>query len=132
MAKSGTGGDNPRAPTDVDRLVGENVRRLRIQRNLTLAGMAADLDISHQQLQKYETGANRLSAGTLSSVADVLGVTIETLFRSADAPPRKALGAKDAELEELRSQGSYLLGKARSERTLRQMVQVLKALSSEG
>ena len=73
MKKSGTGGGNTRSPKDVDRLVGGNVRRLRIQRNLTLSQMAGELGISHQQLQKYETGANRLSAGTLCAVAAVLG-----------------------------------------------------------
>lgn len=131
MSKSGTGRDNPRSPSDVDRLVGENVRRLRIQRNLTLAGMAADVGISHQQLQKYETGANRLSAGTLSLVASVLGVTIESLFQSEAGSPRKPASPKDAVLHELRSEASYILGKARTEQKLRQMVQVLKALSSD-
>ena len=131
MKKSGTGNRNPRAPTDIDRLVGENVRRLRIVRNLTLAQMAADLSISHQQLQKYETGANRLSAGTLCAVADVLGVAIEVLFRSEGAEPRKPASAKEAAMAELRLEGTYWLGRAGSEQKLRQMIQVLKALSSE-
>jgi transcriptional regulator with XRE-family HTH domain len=130
MKKAGTGGDNPRSPTDVDRLVGENIRRLRTERNLTLAQTAGELGLSHQQLQKYETGANRLSAGTLCNVAAVLGVSIESLFRNETAP-RKAADRKAAILEELRTEGSYLLGRARSEQTLRQMIQVLKALSAE-
>lgn len=130
MKKAGTGGDNPRSPTDVDRLVGENIRRLRTERNLTLAQTAGELGLSHQQLQKYETGANRLSAGTLCNVAAVLGVSIESLFRNETAP-RKAADRKATILEELRTEGSYLLGRARSEQTLRQMIQVLKALSAE-
>jgi transcriptional regulator with XRE-family HTH domain len=130
MKKAGTGGDNPRSPTDVDRLVGENIRRLRSERNLTLAQTAGELGISHQQLQKYETGANRLSAGMVCTVAAVLGVSIESLFRNETAP-RKAADRKAAILEELRTEGSYLLGRARSEQTLRQMIQVLKALSAE-
>ncbi len=130
MKKSGSEGGNRRSPTDVDRLVGENVRRLRIQRNLTLSQMAAELDLSHQQLQKYETGSNRLSAGTLCLVAGVLGVSIEHLFRTDGAPQKKPAGKKDAALEDLRTEGSYWLGRTRSEQTLRQMVEVLKALST--
>jgi transcriptional regulator with XRE-family HTH domain len=131
MKKSGTGGsDNPRSPTDVDRLVGENIRRLRIRRNLTLAQTAGELGISHQQLQKYETGANRLSAGTLFAAATILGVPIETLFVNEGAAPAKPAGRKATALDQLRNEGAYWLGRADSERTLRQMVQVLKALSS--
>ena len=131
MSTSGTEGGGSRAPTEVDKLVGENVRRLRIQRNLTLAQLSAELGISHQQLQKYETGSNRLSAGALSSVATALGVSIEFLFRTPLTSPKKTTAKQDAALEDLRTEGSYWLGRARSEQTLRQMVEVLKALSSD-
>lgn len=131
MNKSGEDGRSMRSPTDIDRRVGETVRKLRIQRNLTLAQLAAELGISHQQLQKYETGMNRFSAGTLSRVAEALGVSIEILFRSEGGPTKKAGGQKAAAMEDLRSEASYWLGRAQSEKKLRQMVDVLKALSSE-
>lgn len=129
MKKSGTKDGNPRSPKDIDRLVGENVRKLRIQRSLTLAHLSAELGISHQQLQKYETGLNRLSAGTLCAVAAALGVPVEQMFRSEDETPRKPAGSKGTAIEDLRSEGHYLLGRAKSEQALRQMVEVLKALS---
>lgn len=131
MKKSGAGGAKPRSPTDIDRLVGENIRGLRIQRNLTLAALASELGLSHQQLQKYETGANRLSAGMLSAVAEALGVTIERLFRADDAAPHTEADARMTAMEELRTEGAYWLARARSEATLRQMIQVLKALASQ-
>jgi transcriptional regulator with XRE-family HTH domain len=131
MKKSGAGGAKTRSPTDVDRMVGENIRSLRIQRSLTLAALASELGLSHQQLQKYETGANRLSAGMLSAVAQALGVTIERLFRTdIDASQTEAENALSA-MEELRTEGAYWLARARSEATLRQMIQVLRALSSQ-
>ena len=74
-----------RAPTAVDQMVGEKIRRLRQDRNMTLAELGNELGISHQQLQKYETGTNRLSAGMLSSVADVLRVPIASLFEDENA-----------------------------------------------
>lgn len=128
MNRSGKGEGGSRAPTEIDRLVGANVRRVRIERNQTLADLAGALGISHQQLQKYETGTNRLSAGMLCNVAEVLGVTIEFLFRSEEAT---ASAGRKNPLDDLRSEGNYWLGRTRSEQTLRQMVQVLKALSTK-
>ena len=131
MKGSGTEGGASRSPTDIDRIVGGNVRRLRIQRHLTLAHLAAELGLSHQQLQKYETGANRLSAGVLARVAGALDVPIESLFARPDARAQKGAGAKSAEMAALLSEGQFLLGRARTEARLRQMVDVLKALSSD-
>jgi transcriptional regulator with XRE-family HTH domain len=131
MKKSGPEGGHPRSPTDVDRLVGENVRRRRIQLNLTLSQLAAELGISHQQLQKYETGANRLSAGMLCNLAGRLGVSIESLFDGDEAAARPSPSLEEAALAELRNEGSYWLGRVQSEYKLRQIVEVLKALSSD-
>jgi transcriptional regulator with XRE-family HTH domain len=36
-------------------MVGEKIRKLRLDRNMTLAELGSELGISHQQLQKYET-----------------------------------------------------------------------------
>lgn len=78
-----------RSPTDTDILVGENVRRIRIEMNQTLSEMANALGISHQQLQKYETGSNRLSAGMLKKIADHFGIGVGILFEDANSPAAK-------------------------------------------
>ena len=52
-----------RSPNDIDRLVGARLRSLRTVQDRTLAELGTELGISHQQLQKYETGANRMSSG---------------------------------------------------------------------
>jgi len=131
MKKTDDPGGGSRAPTDIDRLVGKNVRRLRIQRQATLAGLAAELGISHQQLQKYETGSNRLSAGMVSRLADVFGVPISSLFQDDEAPAGKRATRADHRLAELKEEGVWLLGRARSEDALRQMVDVLRALAGK-
>lgn len=69
-----------RSPTEVDLQVGRNIRALRIEAAMTLDEMSTALGLSHQQLQKYETGTNRLSAGMLANVARVLRVKIGDLF----------------------------------------------------
>lgn len=76
-----------RSPTEIDISVGERIRELRIEAKLTLSELGAELGISHQQLQKYETGTNRLSAGMLAKVAAKLRVPIQMLFDDPDAAP---------------------------------------------
>ncbi|WP_290494464.1 helix-turn-helix domain-containing protein [Hyphomonas sp. UBA4494] len=73
-----------RAPSDIDRLVGEEIRKIRQDRNMTLAETGQMLGISHQQLQKYETGTNRLSAGMLWNVAELFGLPISAFFPDGD------------------------------------------------
>ena len=51
---------------------------------MTLAETGQMLGISHQQLQKYETGTNRLSAGMLHGVAQVFGLPISAFFPDGD------------------------------------------------
>lgn len=129
MKKPG-GGGTTRSPNDIDRLVGENVRRLRIQRSLTLAQLSAELGLSHQQLQKYETGLNRLSAGVLCRVSEILCVPIETLFQEIESSASTGQGRKSGAMDELRLEGNYWLARAANEQSLRRMVEVLRALSA--
>lgn len=68
----------------VDTYVGARVRGLRILRNMTQSDLAKHLDLSFQQLQKYETGANRVSASKLHAIAKVLGVSPCYFFEGLD------------------------------------------------
>ena len=116
-----------RAPTAIDQMVGEKIRRLRLDRNMTLAELGAELGISHQQLQKYETGTNRLSAGMLSNVADVLRVSIEELFEDATAPK----GRSPDPVEKARNECHTWINRTSSTDKLSAMARVLKALSAD-
>jgi transcriptional regulator with XRE-family HTH domain len=55
--------------TRVDEYVGERIRARRTELGLTQEELANSLKISYQQVQKYETGANRVSAGRLFEIA---------------------------------------------------------------
>lgn len=68
------------APHDVDVHVGRRVRALRRLAGLSLSDLAGRLDVSYQQLHKYETGVNRMSAATLFLVSRALGAPIASLF----------------------------------------------------
>lgn len=116
----------PRSPNSIDRLVGQNLRRLRLDAGLTLQEVAARIGLSHQQLQKYETGANRLSAGLLPGVAEALGTDVAGLFESVDNPSPSGRTKADR----LRSQCESLIRRTESEDALLSMLRVLKALGS--
>ncbi len=54
--------------------VGENIRNLRQAAGLTQAQMAEILGVTFQQLQKYESGGNRMPLDRLCAAAAHLGV----------------------------------------------------------
>jgi len=65
---------------DVDIAVGATIRLLRQGRGMSQATLAAAVGVSFQQVQKYESGANRVSASMLSKIAETLEVPIAALF----------------------------------------------------
>lgn len=56
-------------PDPVDVHVGRRVRHMRILKNLTQEELGERIGVSYQQVQKYETGANRVSASKLYWIA---------------------------------------------------------------
>lgn len=65
---------------DIDAFVGARIREIRRGQTMTQMSMALDLGVSQQQVQMYETGKNRIVVSRLWRIAEVLGVSIETLF----------------------------------------------------
>ncbi|MGG5810874.1 helix-turn-helix domain-containing protein [Falsiroseomonas sp. CW058] len=66
--------------------VGQRVRLCRQRRGLSQSGLAERIGVSYQQLHKYETGQNRISAGRLADIASALGVTPADLFDGDHSP----------------------------------------------
>lgn len=66
--------------SQIDRLVGDRIRRRRILIGLTQDQLGEALGISYQQVQKYETGANRVSAGRLYQIAETLQTSVAWFF----------------------------------------------------
>jgi len=65
-------------PVDVH--VGQKIRQRRWMIGMTQQQLAQQVGIKFQQIQKYETGANRVSASRLWDIAEVLGVPISCFF----------------------------------------------------
>jgi transcriptional regulator with XRE-family HTH domain len=64
----------------VDKLVGANLRRIRIARNFTQQSLAAELEITFQQIQKYEKGINAVASSRIPRLCQVLRIVPSDLF----------------------------------------------------
>lgn len=64
----------------VDVYVGQKLKQIRTLRRLSQTDVALKLEISFQQIQKYETGSNRISASKLFELAQILGVSPAYFF----------------------------------------------------
>ncbi len=64
----------------VDVHVGKRIRQRRWLTGMTQQGLADLVGIKFQQIQKYETGANRVSASRLWDIADALDVQVAFFF----------------------------------------------------
>jgi transcriptional regulator with XRE-family HTH domain len=73
---------NARRVQDTDIALGERIRSRRNQIEMSQEDLAKYLAVSFQQIQKYEKGANRLSAGRLVQLADALQCSVSDLIGS--------------------------------------------------
>ncbi len=72
-------------PHPVDVHVGKRVRHRRWLAGMTQQQLAENVGIKFQQIQKYETGMNRVSASRLWDIATALGVQVSYFFEGLDA-----------------------------------------------
>ena len=97
-------------PVDVH--VGRRIRHRRWLVGMTQQQLAQHVGIKFQQIQKYETGANRVSASRLWDISETLEVPISFFFEglerdqaqqiATDSVPPDLMGDKEA-LELIRS-----------------------------
>ena len=72
-----------------DRHVGNRIRERRVMLGLSQQQLAQMIGVTYQQAHKYERGLNRISAGRLYEIAQVLSVPVSWFFEglAADAGP---------------------------------------------
>lgn len=69
-----------------NRRLGAEIRRIRMDRGLTLVDIAADTGLSASMLSMLERGKTGVSIGSLVAVASALGVAVGDLFQPSKAP----------------------------------------------
>jgi transcriptional regulator with XRE-family HTH domain len=77
-----------------DKHVGQKIRDLRKERGLSQTIVGKAVGLSFQQIQKYENGANRVSAGQLWLLCEFFEVPIASMFEGVDKKMFKLIKAK--------------------------------------
>ncbi|MBC7770435.1 MAG: helix-turn-helix transcriptional regulator [Phycisphaerales bacterium] len=123
----------------IDLHVGKRLRRRRRLLGLTQQQLAESIGIRFQQIQKYECGANRVTASRLYELAVALNVPVNYFFEGLQAAADPATGApandRDLIAADVLSQKEtlelirayYKLG----ERPRRRLLDLAKALQDE-
>jgi transcriptional regulator with XRE-family HTH domain len=120
----------PRSATRIDVTVGRNVRMWRIASGLSQARLGKRIGVSFQQLQKYESGANRIPTGRLVKIAAVLGVPVAVLFTGdRGAEPSPALLALSSDSRSFRLAHAFAAIEQRALRLV--LVRMVEKLAAE-
>ena len=68
-------------------MIGSRIRRLRLERDLTLQSLGGETGLSASMLSLVERGKASPSIGSLVAISAALGVHLPDLFSSEEAPP---------------------------------------------
>jgi transcriptional regulator with XRE-family HTH domain len=83
-----------RKPSIIDRDIAKRLRLARIAAGVTQAAAADHVGVTFQQLQKYETGTNRVSAGSLALLAQIYGRPVAWFFEGGAIDLRPEIAAR--------------------------------------
>ncbi len=64
----------------LDKHIGNRIRQQRENLGMTQGELAQKTGVSYQQVHKYECGSNRISAGRLGLIAEVLNMPIQNFY----------------------------------------------------
>ena len=113
-----------------DRHVGARIRERRIMMGLSQQQLARMIGVTYQQAHKYERGLNRISAGRLFEIAQVLGVGVAWFFDglNANAGPQQEVSTRQRMCLEL-ARNFALIDNEKHQEALSQMARALAAQS---
>ena len=66
------------------REIGWKLRKLRLQAGRTQERLAEQIGVSVQQIQNYESGANKMNTDRLQQLANALDVPVQSFFSESD------------------------------------------------
>ena len=104
-----------KAPDARDAEVGRRIRAQRLVRGMSQTDLGNQLGITFQQVQKYEKGTNRVGAGRLTRIAEVLGVPVVFFFGGDELKTPEPTDTIDSGLSFLKTSGAVRLVRAYSE-----------------
>ncbi|MBI1263265.1 MAG: helix-turn-helix domain-containing protein [Alphaproteobacteria bacterium] len=93
---------------EIDHHVGKRIRRRRRLLGLTQQQLAQSVGIRFQQVQKYESGANRVSASRLFEIAEALDVPVQYFYEGLSGRGESAIPEGDHIAADILSQKETL------------------------
>ncbi len=72
----------------INKKIGQKIKEIRKSWGLSQSELAERIDISFQQIQKYEKGSTRISVVRLQQISEALGVNITLFFEEGERIPR--------------------------------------------
>lgn len=113
--------------SDIDKFVGTKIRERRIMMGLSQQQMADMIGVTYQQAHKYERGINRISAGRLYEITQVLNVPISYFFEGLESGDDQAVAPRQRMCLELARNFSNI----ENERHQEALSQMARALAAE-
>lgn len=87
--------DSKKKTNPIDTHVGSRVRLRRNMLGMSQEKLGESLGITFQQVQKYESAANRVSASRIQAIATILGVPVSFFFEGApEMAPQRCAGLR--------------------------------------
>ena len=83
-------------PNPTDKHVGSRVRMRRMMLGMSQEKLGDALELTFQQVQKYEKGTNRIGASRLQQIAHFLQVPVSFFFEGAPNLPGGSAGGAEA------------------------------------
>jgi transcriptional regulator with XRE-family HTH domain len=72
-------------PDPIDKYVGSRIRGKRTGLRISQGNLGRAIGVTFQQIQKYESGANRVGSSNLYKIAKALGVDVSFFFEGVEA-----------------------------------------------
>ncbi len=113
---------------DTDRHVGTRIRERRIMLGLSQQQMADLIGVTYQQAHKYERGINRISAGRLFEISQVLGVPVGFFYEGLENQRGPELSARQRMCLELARNFTSISNEKHQDA----LSQLARALAAEG
>jgi transcriptional regulator with XRE-family HTH domain len=73
---------SPKSTGTVDKYIGARMRQNRLALDISQASLGNVLGVSLQQIQKYESGQDRVSAARLFDICKALNVALSSMFET--------------------------------------------------
>lgn len=74
---------------EVDQFIGGKIYSLRLAKGLSRQQLSKVIGVTHQQLQKYEKGTNRISVGRLVLIAKALAKDVSYFYEGLEADAKE-------------------------------------------